>query len=63
MTEIEIDEIEITREKAKEFVSAKNTIKAEKILEQLWMKSSKNDAYLLYEYGNVLRINNKQMEL
>lgn len=48
-------------EKAKEFVSVRNTIKAEKILEQLWTNSSKNDVYLLYEYGNVFRSNNKQI--
>lgn len=60
MTEIEMDEIDITREKAKEFISVGNIIKAEKILEQLWTNSSKNDVYLLYEYGNVLRSNNKQ---
>ena len=51
MTEIEMDEIDITREKAKEFVSNGNTIKAEEILEQLWTNSSKNDVYLLYEPG------------
>lgn len=61
MTEIEMDKIDITREKAKEFVGAGNTIKAEEILEQLWTNSSKKDVYLLYEYGNVLRSNNKQI--
>ena len=49
MTEIEMDETDITREKAKEFVSTGNTIKAEEILEQLWTNSSKNDVYLFVE--------------
>ena len=43
----------ITKEKYKE---------AEKILEQLWSESNKNDMYLLSRYGQVLRKNDRQIE-
>ncbi len=47
--------IELTRENAKAEFEKENYTIAKQILKILWDNSSKDDVYLLYEYGKVLR--------
>lgn len=59
MEKEKLEDIDFTREKAKEYIKRGDIIKAEIILRNLWENSSKNDVYLLYDYGEVLRNNGK----
>lgn len=49
------NDIELTRENAKAEFEKENYSIAKQILKTLWDNSSKDDEYLLYEYGKVLR--------
>lgn len=55
----ELGEVDFSREKAKEYRKKGENKKAEVILEKLWDSSNKNDVYLLYDYGIILRVNCK----
>ena len=59
MEEEKLEDIDFTREKAKEYIKSGDMIKAEVILQDLWESSSKGDVYLLYDYGYALRNNRK----
>lgn len=63
MGDEELEEIDFTRDKAKEYRKNGEFEKAEIILQNLWKNSSKNDVYLLYDYGYILRNNGKSDKL
>lgn len=51
MDDEELEEVDFSREKAKENRKKGDNKKTEVILEKLWDSSNKNDAYWLYNYG------------
>ena len=55
----ELENVDFSREKAKEYREKGENRKAELILEKLWNSSNKDDVYLLYDYGKILRDNDK----
>lgn len=55
----DLEEADFSREKAKEYREKGENEKAEVILEKLWNSSNKDDVYLLYDYGKILRDNYK----
>lgn len=57
MEEANLKDIDFTREKAKEYIKSGDIVNAKGILKNLWENSSKDDVYLLYDYGYALRNN------
>ena len=55
----ELENVDFSREKAKEYREKGENRKAELILAKLWNSSNKDDVYLLYDYGKILRDNDK----
>lgn len=56
-----MDEIEYSKEFAKELIDAGDFETAKQVLEKLWNESSKDDLYLLNTYGRTLRKTNESI--
>lgn len=57
-----MNEIEYSKEFAKELIDAANFETAKQVLEKLWNESSKDDMHLLNMYGRTLRKTNESIK-